>query len=65
VVPGQAADLGLDVEGLLSIDLNSAAIHHYLRAGVSSGLEVLQPVFAVELRVLIDEANEISRACGK
>lgn len=55
VVPKQAEDLGLDAEGLRAIDLNSAAIHHYLRAGIASGLEVLQPVFAVELKVMMED----------
>ncbi len=55
VVPKHADNLGLDVAGLRSLRLDSAKVQNQLRQGVAEDQEVLQPVFAVELKVLMED----------
>jgi len=55
VVPKHANDLGLDVAGLRALRLDSARVQNQLRQGVAEDQEVLQPVFAVELKVLMED----------
>lgn len=55
VVPKHADDLGLDLPALRSLRLDSAKVQNQLRQGVAEDQEVLQPVFAVELKVLMEE----------
>jgi hypothetical protein len=55
VVPKHADNLGLDVAGLRSLRLDSAQVQNQLRQGVAEDQEVLQPVFAVELKVLMED----------
>ncbi len=55
VVPKHANDLGLDVAGLKALRLDSARVQNQLRQGVAEDQEVLQPIFAVELKVLMED----------
>ncbi len=55
VVPKHADTLGLDIAGLRSLRLDSARVQNQLRQGVAEDQEVLQPVFAVELEVLMED----------
>jgi hypothetical protein len=50
--------LGLDGPGLKLLRLDPARVEDQLRRSVAKDLEVLQPVFAVELKVLLDRYME-------
>ncbi len=54
VVPQYLEELNLDGLGLRGLRLAPGTAQNALRASVSGGYEVLQPVFAVELKVLLD-----------
>jgi hypothetical protein len=55
VAPKHADELGLDLATLRTLRLDSAKVQNQLRQGVAEDQEVLQPVFAVELKVLMEE----------
>ncbi len=58
VVPQHVEVLGLDAAGLSSLRIDSAQAQDYLRRAVAGDDGVLQPVFGVELKVLLDKYLE-------
>jgi hypothetical protein len=58
VIPEYLDLLGLDAMGLKSLRLDPARVQDHLRRGASKESEVLQPVFAVELKVLLERYLE-------
>jgi hypothetical protein len=62
VVPLYALNLGLDEQGLGRLRLDTARVVDFLRKTLADGQKVLQPVFAAELKVLMD--NYVALATG-
>ncbi len=61
VVPQHLDELSLDTVGLKGLRLTPDRVQDALRASVTGGYEVLQPVFAVELKVLLELYRERAR----
>ena len=64
VVPEHVDLLGLDGPGLKLLRLDPARVQDQLRRSVAKNLEVLQPVFALELKVLLDRYLERAAQAG-
>jgi hypothetical protein len=58
VVPQHVDVLGLDSAGLNALRLDSAKVQDYLRRAVAGDDGVLQPIFGVELKVLLEKYLE-------
>ncbi len=60
VVPRYAQNLGLDEPGMLQLRLDAAKVQDNLRKSLADGQDVLQPVFAAELKALMERYLHIA-----